>query len=81
MPDESALRVGAEVHHEPISGDPHRIEGFDAPDWSYGQRRRGNADRRYVGRVSRIGGAEGERLRVDLAAIVADMLAWAADQQ
>lgn len=39
--------------------------------WLRGQRRR------YHGHVERIGGAEGERLREDLAAVVRDLLDWA----
>lgn len=81
MPDELIPRVGAEVHHAPTSGDPHLIGGLASPEWSYRQHRRGNADRLYVGRVHRISGAEGERLRSDLAASVAELLIWAAEQQ
>lgn len=81
MPDESTLRVGAEVHHAPGSGDPDLSNGFEPPDWSYRQKRRGTTDRQYVGRIKKIGGAEGKRLRGDLAAIIADLLTWAADQE
>lgn len=81
MGDESTPRVGAEVHLAPTSGDPRPIDGFEPPDWSYRQHRRGNADRQYVGRVIRIGGVEGERLRSNLAATIADLLVWATEQQ
>jgi hypothetical protein len=81
MDDESTPRVGAEVHHAPTSGDPRPIDGFESSDWSYRQHRRGKADRQYVGRVRRIGGAEGERLRSNLAATIAELLMWAAEQQ
>jgi hypothetical protein len=81
MPDESTPRVDVEARHTADSGDPHRSHGFKSLDWSYGQKRRGNVDRRYVARVRWVGGAEGERLRGDLAATVAELLAWAADQQ
>lgn len=81
MPDESTLPVGAEAHQAAGSGDPHPNHGFEPPVWSYCQKRRGSAERRYVGRVARVGGAEGMRLRGDLAAVVADLLTWASDQE
>jgi hypothetical protein len=40
--------------------------------WKRGKRRR------YHGFVERVGGAEGERLREDLAAAIRDLLNWAA---
>jgi hypothetical protein len=52
----------------------------DNPAWSYDQPRKRGNNRHYRGHVDRIGGTEGDRLRGDLAAIVRDLLDWAARQ-
>jgi hypothetical protein len=52
--------------------------GPDNEVWRYDQRRKRNPHRRFTGHVTRVGGIEGERLRGDLAAIIRDLLDWAA---
>jgi len=47
--------------------------------WSYEQRFRGGR-RHFTGEVTYIGGAEGERIRGELAAAIADLLRWARQQ-
>jgi hypothetical protein len=50
---------------------------FSDPAWWYHQKwRRGN-NRSYSGRVEYAGGTEVKRIRRDLAAVIADLLAWA----
>lgn len=49
--------------------------------WWYDQNRKRGGDRRFSGHINRIGGAEGERLRGELAAVIRDLLHWAAEQQ
>lgn len=53
----------------------------DQAVWWYDQKRARGGDRRFHGHVTRVGGAEGERLRGELAAVVRDLLEWAAEQQ
>jgi hypothetical protein len=50
----------------------------EPPAWSYCQTGPRGTSRTYTGRVTYIGGAEGERLRRELAAVVRDLLQWAA---
>ncbi|KAA9159460.1 hypothetical protein FPZ12_020395 [Amycolatopsis acidicola] len=49
--------------------------------WIYRQSGHRTRSRRFVGTVIRVGGAEGRRLRRELASITADLLRWAAQQQ
>jgi hypothetical protein len=49
--------------------------------WWYDQQRKRSADRRYAGRIDYVHGAEAERVRGELAAVVLDLLSWAAQQQ
>lgn len=51
------------------------------PVWHYDQRRHRAGNRRYYGHVVQIHGAEGRRLRGELAAVVDELLLWAATQQ
>lgn len=53
----------------------------DQAIWWYDQKRKRGGDRRFSGHINRIGGAEGERLRGELAAVIRDLLRWAAEQQ
>jgi hypothetical protein len=57
-------------------GNPPEV-GSDDPVWWYDQPRKRGGDRRYWGQVERIGGAEGDQLRRDIAAALWDLLAWA----
>ncbi|KAA9163207.1 hypothetical protein FPZ12_009375 [Amycolatopsis acidicola] len=51
------------------------------PAWTYRQSGHRTRSRRFVGTAIRVGGAEGRRLRRELASITADLLRWAAQQQ
>ncbi|MGP4018813.1 hypothetical protein [Saccharopolyspora sp. 5N708] len=54
--------------------------GPDQPVWQYDPKRtRGNA-RHFTGHVTRVGGAEGQRLRGELADVIGDLLRWARTQ-
>lgn len=55
--------------------------GSDSHVWCYDQHSTRGRRRRFTGQVTRIGGAEGDRLRADLAAITYDLLDWAHQQQ
>ncbi|MDX8028812.1 hypothetical protein SK803_01255 [Lentzea sp. BCCO 10_0856] len=48
--------------------------------WRYDQKRRGKPDRSFSGTVTHVGEAEGERIRGDLAAALAELLTWAGEQ-
>lgn len=52
--------------------------GLVEPVWRYDQQWTRGKDRRYNGYVDRIGGVEGQRLRESLAAVIRDLLGWAA---
>jgi hypothetical protein len=52
----------------------------DDPAWWYDQPRKRGNDRRYWGHVERVGGAEGDQLRRNLAAAIRDLLDWANEQ-
>jgi len=49
----------------------------ESPAWSYCQTGPRRISRTYTGHVTYVDGAEGERLRRELAAIVRDLLEWA----
>jgi hypothetical protein len=56
-------------------------DGADAdPTWRYEQHVRGGR-RRFTGEVTYIGGAERERIRKELTAVIADLLEWAEQRQ
>lgn len=57
----------------PKTGPPQPVWWYDQP------RKRGN-NLRYTGHVTRIGGAEGDRIRGELTAIIRDLLDWATQQ-
>ena len=48
------------------------------PEFLYDQTWKRGKRRRYNGFIERVGGAEGEQLRENLAAVVRDLLDWAA---
>lgn len=52
----------------------------DQSEWWYDQRGKRGKNRRYIGYVTRIDGAEGDRIRGELAAIIRDLLNWAKQQ-
>ena len=54
--------------------------GSDQPVWWYDQEWKRGGDRRYSGHVNHIHGAEGERLRGEFAAVIDELLDWAAQQ-
>lgn len=63
------------------------ISGDDRPEfvtgdtgWRYDEKRRSKPDRIYSGQVTRVGGAEGERIRGNLAAVLAELLTWASER-
>lgn len=49
----------------------------EPPAWSYCQTGPRGTSRTYTGQVTYVGGAEGERLRRELATVVRDLLEWA----
>lgn len=55
----------------------------DDPVWCYDQpaKNRHGKHRIYIGRVNRMGGTEGKRIRRELAATIYDLLVWAKQQQ
>ena len=55
--------------------------GHDQGIWWYDQAKLDGGSRRFAGHVNHVGGAEGERLRAELAAVIRDLLAWAAEQR
>jgi hypothetical protein len=55
--------------------------GSDSHVWCYDQHSTRGRRRRFTGHVTRIGRAEGDQLRADLAAITHDLLDWAYQQQ
>ncbi|MFG3253675.1 hypothetical protein [Streptomyces sp. NPDC048172] len=46
-------------------------------EWQHTSPEQGAVPRRFTGHVSYLTGAEGERLRADLALVLRDLLAWA----
>lgn len=54
----------------------------DRPVWWYDQhaKRGKHKHRRYIGHIKRVSGAEGERIRRELAATIYDLLVWAKQQ-
>lgn len=56
---------------------------FGEAEWWYYQRAQGKRgkDRRYTGRVQRVSGSAGEKIRAELAATIRDLLEWAKQQQ
>lgn len=65
-----------------ITGIPKLPEtGPDQPVWWYDQGRKRGGDRRYSGHINYIYGADADRLRGEFAAVVGDLLDWAARQQ
>lgn len=55
--------------------------GLSQPVWWYDQTRKRGGDRHFSGLVNHVHGAEAERLRGELAEVVRELLAWAAEQQ
>jgi hypothetical protein len=53
----------------------------EPPTWSYCQTGPRGTSRTYTGYVTYVGGAEGERLGRELAAVVRDLLEWAARRE
>lgn len=69
---------------EPTSED--RPDNFadplgELPVWSYCQTGPRRTSRTYTGHVTYVGGAEGKRLRRELAAVVRDLLEWASQRE
>lgn len=56
------------------------ITTSDQVVWWYDQTRKCGGNRRFSGHVNLIGGAEGDRLRSDLSAVIRDLLQWSAEQ-
>jgi hypothetical protein len=54
--------------------------GSDQAVWRYYQGRKRGANRSFSGHATSVGGAEGERLRGELAAVIGELLDWAARQ-
>ena len=57
----------------------HPETGSDETVWWYHQKRRGGKIRDYSGRITYVGGAEGQRIREDLAAVIAKLFKWATE--
>jgi hypothetical protein len=63
-----------------VNLDAHHPEtGSDETVWWYHQKRRGGNIRDYSGRITYVGGAEGQRIREDLTAVLAKLLKWATE--
>jgi hypothetical protein len=63
-----------------INLDAQRPEtAFNHPVWWYRQKRRGGNVQDCSGRITYVGGAEGQRIREDLTAVIAKLLTWAAE--
>ncbi|WP_235926359.1 hypothetical protein [Actinokineospora pegani] len=62
-----------------ISGDDRPEFVTDDTGWRYDEKRRGKPDRFYFGTVTRVGGTQGERIRGNLAAVLAELLTWASE--
>jgi len=52
----------------------------DETVWWYHQKCRGGNIRDYSGRITYVGGAEGQRIREDLTAVIAKLLKWATER-
>lgn len=61
------------------STDTSQKTDHDQVVWWYDHTQRQGGIRRFSGHVNHVGGAEGERLRAELAAVIRDLLAWAAE--
>ena len=51
----------------------------DQGGWWYDHTQQQGGARRFSGHVNHVGGAEGERLRAELATVIRDLLEWAAE--
>jgi len=73
-PGRTALATNSTPPEEPRINSP-----FDQETWEYaGHSERGRVQQ-YTGHVTYLGGAAGERLRGELAAVIEELLRWAAD--
>lgn len=54
--------------------------GHEQDVWCYDQQQKRVRSRRFSGHINRVGGAEGQRLRGELAAVIRDLVYWAAEQ-
>lgn len=57
----------------------HPETGSDETVWWYHQKRRARNSRDYSGRITYVGGAEGQRIRRDVTAAIAKLLTWATE--
>jgi len=91
MPPDHTPARGGEPARDPNTADQGELAPEDhqrnledplgeQPTWSYCQTGPRRISRTYTGHVTYIGGAEGERLRRELAAVVRDLLEWAAQR-
>ena len=62
----------------PASETPPVDTPSDQAIWSYTGRSERGRDRHFTGHVTHLGGAAGERLRGELAAVISELLRWAA---
>jgi hypothetical protein len=77
---------GADVIHFSTSAEEQATKesSKDCRDqgvWRYHQRNARGRDLNYIGHATYIGGAEGERLRSELALVIRDLLDWAATHE
>lgn len=86
-PAEGSRRVDADSAARavviPFPGEnSQRFLGVDADStWRYEHHVRGGGCHRFIGEVTYVGGTEGDRLRKELAAVIADLLQWAKQDQ
>lgn len=64
-----------------ISGESRPETVIDDVVWRYHQKGGRRKDRSYSGYVTYVGGAEGERIRADLAAAIKDLLVWISERE
>jgi hypothetical protein len=61
--------------------DSLRDNGSDQQEWQYNQTRSRTKNWTFSGHVRYVSGAEGDRLRGELAAVIRDLLDWASTQR
>lgn len=61
--------------------DSLRDNGSDQQEWQYDQTRNRTKNWAFTGHVRYVNGAEGDRLRGELTAVIRDLLDWASSQR
>ncbi|USX51234.1 hypothetical protein [Lentzea sp. HUAS12] len=76
IPDDGGAQIIPLRKSLVISSESRPEEAIDDVAWRYHQKGGRRKDRTYSGHVTYVGGAEGERIRRDLAAAIKDLLVW-----